>query len=96
MNHDVKKLGIYIHIPFCVRKCNYCDFLSFPAEETVKYAYVSILCSQIGSGVPDGAPVEVSAPFVSPLFAQVDAFEAMAPGEERCALAIDDLSFDAA
>ena len=42
-----------------------------------------------------GAPVEVSAPFVSPLFAQVDTFEAMAPGEERCAIAIDDLSFDA-
>lgn len=27
-------LGIYIHIPFCVRKCNYCDFLSFPAHST--------------------------------------------------------------
>ena len=26
---------IYIHIPFCVRKCNYCDFLSFPAEKKI-------------------------------------------------------------
>ncbi len=25
-----KTLGLYIHIPFCVSKCNYCDFLSFP------------------------------------------------------------------
>lgn len=25
-----KPLGIYIHIPFCVKKCEYCDFLSFP------------------------------------------------------------------
>lgn len=24
-----KALGLYIHIPFCIRKCNYCDFLSF-------------------------------------------------------------------
>lgn len=24
-----KKLGIYIHIPFCVSKCNYCSFISF-------------------------------------------------------------------
>ena len=24
-------MELYIHIPFCVRKCNYCDFLSFPA-----------------------------------------------------------------
>ncbi len=23
-----KSLGVYVHIPFCVRKCNYCDFLS--------------------------------------------------------------------
>ncbi|MHB1125806.1 MAG: radical SAM family heme chaperone HemW [Bacillota bacterium] len=22
--------GIYVHIPFCIRKCNYCDFASFP------------------------------------------------------------------
>ena len=25
--------GIYIHIPFCVRKCRYCDFLSFRCED---------------------------------------------------------------
>ena len=23
-------LGIYVHIPYCLRKCRYCDFLSFP------------------------------------------------------------------
>ena len=26
-----KPLGLYVHIPFCVRKCQYCDFLSAPA-----------------------------------------------------------------
>lgn len=25
-------LGIYIHIPFCIKKCNYCDFCSFPLD----------------------------------------------------------------
>ncbi|MBQ9503796.1 MAG: radical SAM family heme chaperone HemW [Lachnospiraceae bacterium] len=25
-----EKLSLYIHIPFCIKKCNYCDFLSFP------------------------------------------------------------------
>ncbi len=29
----MKKLGIYIHIPYCIRKCNYCDFVSFPLED---------------------------------------------------------------
>ncbi len=26
----MSKLGIYVHVPYCVRKCNYCDFVSFP------------------------------------------------------------------
>ena len=29
-----KAVGLYIHIPFCVRKCNYCDFCSKPPTET--------------------------------------------------------------
>lgn len=29
-----KKLGLYLHIPFCVRKCRYCDFCSFPGMGT--------------------------------------------------------------
>lgn len=41
-------LGIYIHIPFCVRKCAYCDFLSAPpqSEEQV-HGYVNSLCTEI-------------------------------------------------
>ena len=44
----MKKLGIYLHIPFCVQKCLYCDFCSFPRcdGETVS-RYVSALCQDI-------------------------------------------------
>ena len=38
--------GIYLHIPFCVRKCAYCDFVSFP-QGSVPEAYVSALISEI-------------------------------------------------
>ena len=32
MENEAKKpLELYIHIPFCVKKCDYCDFLSGPA-----------------------------------------------------------------
>ncbi|MCI8963452.1 MAG: radical SAM family heme chaperone HemW [Eubacterium sp.] len=40
--------GIYIHIPFCVRKCNYCDFLSWRAGEKEREEYVGDLVREIG------------------------------------------------
>lgn len=40
-------LSIYVHIPFCMKKCNYCDFLSFSADEVVKDSYVEALCREI-------------------------------------------------
>ena len=40
-------LSLYLHIPFCVRKCLYCDFLSFPADETQKEHYLQLLLREI-------------------------------------------------
>ena len=40
-------ISIYIHIPFCVRKCNYCDFLSFAASDDMRERYVAALCDEI-------------------------------------------------
>lgn len=42
-----KKIEIYIHIPFCVKKCAYCDFLSCPADDKTKDRYVQALCREI-------------------------------------------------
>ena len=47
MDINKKELGIYIHIPFCVSKCIYCDFLSMPVNDDVKAAYVNSLCEEI-------------------------------------------------
>lgn len=45
---DKKKLlELYIHIPFCVKKCQYCDFLSFAADEETKQRYVDQLVKEI-------------------------------------------------
>ncbi len=43
-----RSLGLYIHIPFCVRKCNYCDFLSFAADEGRRHRYVKLLQQEMG------------------------------------------------
>ncbi len=43
-----KELELYIHIPFCVKKCSYCDFLSAPATEQTREAYMAALFAEIG------------------------------------------------
>lgn len=35
--------GIYVHIPFCVKKCDYCDFVSFPGHEELFEKYIAAL-----------------------------------------------------
>ena len=47
-----KKLGIYIHIPFCIQKCLYCDFLSMPAPRSQQAAYVRALVREMESQAP--------------------------------------------
>lgn len=42
-----KPLALYLHIPFCARKCAYCDFLSFPSGEEQKIAYMAKLREEL-------------------------------------------------
>lgn len=42
-----KELELYLHIPFCVKKCAYCDFLSSSADESVRQEYVDTLIMEI-------------------------------------------------
>lgn len=44
-----KDLGLYLHIPFCVRKCAYCDFLSWRGTEEEQQRYVEGLLKEIES-----------------------------------------------
>ena len=40
---DKRELELYFHIPFCIRKCLYCDFLSAPGEGKTKAQYMEAL-----------------------------------------------------
>ena len=43
----MEEIGLYLHFPFCVKKCAYCDFLSFPTTEDVKKIYAASLIREI-------------------------------------------------
>ena len=40
-------MELYIHIPFCVKKCDYCDFLSAPADRDTIAHYMDRLKEQL-------------------------------------------------
>lgn len=51
-------LGIYLHIPFCLRKCFYCDFCSQSADRHIRDAYIRMLVREIGQAEPDARKVD--------------------------------------
>lgn len=45
----MKKLGIYIHVPFCKQKCNYCDFYSIKWDDESENKYINSIINEINS-----------------------------------------------
>ena len=44
---DKSTLGVYVHVPFCVQKCSYCDFLSFDNSIQVEDDYFKALYREL-------------------------------------------------
>ena len=44
---DMKSLALYVHVPFCVQKCAYCDFASFPHREDQWRQYFDAFVTEI-------------------------------------------------
>ena len=62
-NRAKKPLELYIHIPFCVKKCDYCDFLSGPAGKERQMEYFRALQREI-SAVSDFSDREITTIFI--------------------------------
>lgn len=43
-------IGVYIHIPFCIRKCKYCDFFSVPINKKVPDEYIKAVKYELRGG----------------------------------------------
>lgn len=60
----MKSISIYIHIPFCVKKCQYCDFLSAPADSRAQEVYLCALKQEIREQAARYREYEVQTVFI--------------------------------
>lgn len=84
---------VYIHIPFCVRKCAYCDFLSAPGSEEAKASYTEALLREIEAVktekrevssifVGGGTPSALSPSLMGDIFEKIHKSFSVAPDAE--------------
>ena len=59
-----KPLELYFHIPFCVRKCLYCDFLSGAYDKVMQEAYMKALLDEVRGRAGDYSAYEVQTLFI--------------------------------
>lgn len=61
------ELGIYVHIPFCAKKCYYCDFISFPNKQGTINDYIESLKKEIeyvGAGLVPAQHPEITTIYI--------------------------------
>lgn len=79
MKQEVRDLSLYIHIPFCKQKCNYCDFLSFgTCSYSRQKQYVEALCKEIAAYEPIAKDYKVQTIFIgggTPSYIEVSLIE---------------------
>ena len=60
----MKKIGIYVHIPFCEKKCDYCNFISFRCDDDTKERYVNCLIKEMEQAKNEYLECEVDTIFI--------------------------------
>ncbi len=82
-----RELELYFHIPFCVRKCLYCDFLSAPAHPAVRRRYMEALIWETKERAKTCGDYVVSSVFLgggTPSLADTDQTEELLEEVRRC------------
>ena len=73
MNKKRKPLELYVHIPFCIRKCAYCDFVSGPGTKAMQKEYEEALLAEIDAAEETAESEVISAFFGGGTPSAVDA-----------------------
>ncbi|BAH83405.1 radical SAM family heme chaperone HemW [Candidatus Ishikawella capsulata] len=64
-NENLPPLSLYIHIPWCVKKCPYCDFNSYASDKTIPhFEYVKHLLDDLQENLPLIVPREINTIFI--------------------------------
>ena len=88
-------LSLYIHVPWCVRKCPYCDFNSHKAEAHIPEAeYVQALLDDLEADLPHVQGREIQTIFIgggTPSLLSVEAFETLLTGLQKKVSFINDI-----
>ena len=65
MFENVKRSAIYVHFPFCLRKCPYCDFVSYDSSPVNRDEYIDSILLELGSLQKDiGVPLEAASVYL--------------------------------
>ena len=83
----METLGLYIHIPFCRRKCAYCDFVSFPGREAQMDDYIAAVIGEARLYADALNSHSVDTVFIgggTPSLLSPKQFERMAEGLKSC------------
>ncbi len=64
MEHTRKALGLYIHIPFCQRKCHYCDFPSYAGMEDYWEAYIESVLKELSNKAEAFSSADIKTLFI--------------------------------
>ncbi len=57
---SAEPFGVYVHIPFCASKCDYCAFATWTDRDHLIERYLRALVVEIGRAVDDGMPLASS------------------------------------
>ena len=92
---EARPLGLYLHVPFCARKCPYCDFNTYAGLDGLHAAFVEGLCLEIAQVAPlaegrpltsiflgGGTPTLLEGPQLARIFATIRERFELAPGAE--------------
>lgn len=63
MSDEPSGFGVYVHIPFCRRRCRHCDYISFESRERDIPAYLEALCREMALRAP-GSPRSVASLYI--------------------------------